>query len=292
MISPTTLIGAQNWPDYALLDSGNGRRLERFGGIVINRPDPQVLWTPLLESGTWNDTHAEFSSDSEKDKWLIHKPVPDKWILKYQNLSFFAKLTPFKHTGVFPEQTVNWDLIMNKCSTRAGAKVLNLFAYTGIATLAAAASDAQVTHVDASKPSITWARENLDASGLSDAPVRWIFDDAMKFTAREARRGVTYDGIILDPPVYGHGPHGETWDFMRHFPTLLKQCTEILTPDPLFFIVNAYAISASHLMLSNMMQDFPVFQKGTLESGELVLEELSGQRQLSTGIFTRWQSSS
>lgn len=285
MYSSSTLIGALQWPEYALLDSGNGRRLERFGRFVLSRPDPQAIWHKRLDNTEWEAADATFHN-----QWMTQHDMPDKWILKYKSMSFWAKLTPFKHTGVFPEQTVNWDLIIDQCSSRPKSKVLNLFAYTGIATLAAAAHNAEVTHVDASKPAIGWARENLELSGLRDCPVRWIVDDALKFTSREIRRGIRYDGIVLDPPVYGHGPHGETWDFMRHFPPLLEQCISILSPQPLFFIVNAYAISASHLMLQNLMSGFSAFKSGTLESGELVLEEHTHKRQLSTGIFSRWHS--
>ena len=187
--------------------------------------------------------------------------MPDKWELSYKNIKFYAKLTPFKHTGVFPEQILNWEFMEEKLKINKQINVLNLFGYTGIASLVCAANGAKVTHVDGSKPSISWARENQELSGLSDKPIRWILDDAIEFTAREARRGNIYDGIIMDPPVYGHGPNGEIWDFNKSFPIFLENCKKILSPTPLFIAVNAYAISTSSLMLANMLEDYLRFKK-------------------------------
>ena len=277
------LLSTKGFDDYQLLDSGNSQRLERFGKYVIARPDPQAIWKPNLLISEWEKADAVYL---EKN-WSRNK-LPGKWELAYKNVKFYTKLTSFKHTGVFPEQSINWNFIEEKLKTKSKAKILNLFGYTGIASLVCAANNAQVTHIDGSKPAISWARENQALSGLSDKPIRWILDDAIEFTAREARRGNVYDGIIMDPPVYGHGPSGQTWDFNKSFPVLLENCKKILSPNPLFVIVNAYAISASSLMLANMLEDYLGLPKNKIEYGELAIEEKSRTRLLSTGIFARF----
>jgi 23S rRNA (cytosine1962-C5)-methyltransferase len=234
----------------------------------------------------WNKADAKYL---EKD-WSQNN-LPAKWTLSYKNIQFYAKLTPFKHTGVFPEQILNWEYIEDKIkNAKKQVNVLNLFGYTGIASLVAAANGAKVTHVDGSKPSIAWARENQVLSGLEDKPIRWLLDDAIEFTAREARRGNVYDAIIMDPPVYGHGPNGETWDFNSSFPELLENCQKILSVNPVFVIVNAYAISSSSLMLVNTVEDYLRLTHGKIEYGELALEQKSNGRLLSTGIFARYSS--
>jgi 23S rRNA (cytosine1962-C5)-methyltransferase len=280
------LLKTAGWQDYELLDSGNGQRLERFGQYVISKPDPQAIWRPSLSEVEWNKANAKFL---EKD-WNQNS-VPAKWTLTYNNVKFYAKLTPFKHTGVFPEQVLNWEFIQDKVQkAQKEVNVLNLFGYTGIASLVAAEAGAKVTHIDSSKPSIAWARENQTLSGLEDKPIRWLLDDAVEFTAREARRGNVYDAIIMDPPVYGHGPNGETWDFNKSFPELLENCKKILSPNPLFVIINAYAISSSSLMLVNTMEDYLGLKKENIEYGELALEQTSNGRLLSTGLFGRFSS--
>ena len=220
------ILKTKGWQDYALLDSGEGFRLERFGQYVISRPDPQVIWKKSQDPVLWDKADAKF----ENDQWNVAANFPHEWLLSYKNLKFYAKLTPFKHTGIFPEQSLNWDFvekILRKVHDKTQTKVLNLFGYTGIASLVfCAANGAEVTHVDASKPSIGWAKENQEASGLVDKPIRWILDDAIDFTSREIRRGAYYDGIIMDPPVYGHGPNGKIWDFDKSFPLLLKNCSQ------------------------------------------------------------------
>ncbi|MDE2590833.1 MAG: class I SAM-dependent methyltransferase, partial [Patescibacteria group bacterium] len=204
------ILSTTGWDEYQLLDSGEGFRLEKFGTYILQRPDPQAIWKRTLDQQTWNNADAVFVRTSEDHgTWQIKKELPDKWLMHYKNLSFYVKLSPFKHTGVFPEQHLQWDFITNSIHTaNREVNILNLFAYTGIATLAAAAAGAKVTHVDASKPTIGWARENQAASQLENRPIRWILDDALKFTQREVKRGIRYDGIILDPPVFGHGPDG------------------------------------------------------------------------------------
>lgn len=280
-----TILSTSGWEDYELLDSGDGYRLERFGAYSIAKPDPQAIWQRRLSSEKWLAADAIY----EKDGWIRRRVVPEQWLLTYKNISFHARLTPFKHTGIFPEQHLHWDFISRSITeSKREIKVLNLFGYTGLATLIAAAAGAHVTHVDASKPAIAWARENQAASKLEDKPIRWILDDAVKFVQREVRRGNTYEGIIMDPPVYGHGPTGEIWDFPKSFPELLKLCSQVLSPQPLFVIANAYAISASALMLESVMRDS--LKTGTIEVGELALKERGFERLLSTGIFARWSA--
>jgi len=280
-----TILQTGGWDDYELLDSGEGYRLERFGKFTIAKPDPQAIWKRRLDMSAWNSVDAEYI----KDGWIRHRDVPESWLLTYKNISFHARLTPFKHAGVFPEQHLHWDFITETIvQSKRDIKVLNLFGYTGLASLVAAAAGASVTHVDASKPAITWARENQAASKLEDKPIRWILDDAIKFVEREVRRGNTYDGIIMDPPVYGHGPTGEIWDFPKSFPQLINLSSRILSNNPLFVIANAYAISASALMLKNVMEDS--LRVGQIKVGELALEERTGERLLSTGIFARWSA--
>ncbi len=302
------ILTPSDWKDYELIDSGDGQRLERFGLYTLVRPDPQCIWQPTLSKVKWDKADAIFqrtSSDEQsssaneqsfpstnverKGIWKKQSKIPEKWLCKWNNLSFWVKLSPFKHTGVFPEQSIHWGFISRAIANESQANILNLFGYTGIASLAAASAGAKVTHIDASYPTIGWARENQLASGLPDKPIRWILDDAMKFCQREVKRGVKYDGIIMDPPVYGHGPKGETWDFDKSFPQLMELCKNILSDKPLFLIVNAYAISASSIMLENVLNDYLKPLGGQISAGELALKENSG-RLLSTGIFARWSS--
>lgn len=278
-----TLLSTPGWEEYQLLDTGEGYRLEQFGPYRLVRPDPQIIWKRTLPEAEWQKANAVFLND----RWDLKTKMPHEWPMHYNGLTFMAKLSPFKHTGVFPEQKLQWDWMEERI--RPGMKILNLFAYTGIATLVAAKAGASVTHVDASRPTIGWARENQELSGLAEKPIRWILDDVVKFVGREVKRGNTYDGIILDPPVYGHGPTGQVWKFNESVPELLSMCKQILSPDPSFVILNAYAISSSSLMLSNVFQDYFGSLGGTISVGELVLE--SGKKQerpLSTGIFARW----
>ena len=277
------ILTTPNWSDYELLDTGNGFRLEKFGKYILKRPDPQILWKPKLSKSEWDKAMAVF----ENDKWIIKTKMPNRWLMEYKDLKFWAKLSSFKHTVVFPEQASQWDFIQEKIKS-AGKQphILNLFAYTGIASIACAKAGAKITHLDASRPAIGWAKENQRASGLLGDSIRWILDDAIKFTAREIKRGVKYDGIIMDPPVYGHGPEGEIWDFNKDLPKLLENCRQILSDKPLFIIINAYAVSSSAIMLENMLKDLNL--GGKIEAGELCLKESSSDRLLSTGIFARW----
>lgn len=276
--------------NYELIDSGDGRRLEKFGEYLLDRPDPEVLWKKNLPESDWDKADARFDG-----KWIQNVSIPDKWVLNHNDIKFYAKLSPFKHTGVFPEQSIQWDYLFKKVKGEGQeVKVLNLFAYTGIATLFAARAGAIVTHVDASKPAVTWANENRELNGMQDKPIRWIVDDVLKFTEREVKRGNKYDIILMDPPVYGHGPTGTPWDFNRDFAKLLENCQKLISNNPLFVQVNAYAISSSSVTLANTLQGFFGDLGGNVENGELIITESSrraggpmGQR-LSTGIWARW----
>lgn len=294
------ILTLKTWDDYKLLDSGDGKRLEKFGKYILSRPDPQAIWKPNLPESEWKKANAVFQkTEGEKGKWIKKGPVDEKWKMKWEDISFYCKLSPFKHTGVFPEQAVHWGWIAENIKfpmsndkfqmKKTAPNILNLFGYTGIASLVAAKAGAKVTHVDASFPAIGWARENQKSSGLEEKPIRWILDDAIKFCERELKRGVRYDGIIMDPPIYGHGPKGEKWDFEQSFPKLMKICRQLLNDRPLFVIINAYAISSSAIMLENVLKDQLKDLGGKIECGELALEEKSG-RLLSTGIFARWSN--
>lgn len=283
------LLTTSGWDNYKLLDTGNSQRLEKWGPYTLIRPDPQTIWKPSLGKSEWEKADAVFEKNIKQEGWVNNK-IPDQWEITYKDLILLARLTPFKHTGIFPEQTLQWDFIQEKIKkANREVSVLNLFAYTGGASLAAAKENAKVTHVDASRPSIGWAKQNQEVSHLLDKPIRYILEDVISFTKREIKRGKKYDAIIMDPPVYGHGPHGERWDFYKDMPTLLNQCKELLSTTPLFFIVNAYAISASSLLLKNVMSDLLGDLKGVIQAGELGLQEQSG-RVLSTGIFARFES--
>jgi 23S rRNA (cytosine1962-C5)-methyltransferase len=272
---------------YELIDSGEGFRLEKFGPYILKRPDPAVLWTRTLGEEVWDSAHAVYEKrGEERGDWEIKKELPEQWLMSYGDISFYAKLTPFKHTGIFPEQAANWDFLSKRIEGKK-LKVLNLFGYTGIASVLAAKLGSEVTHVDASKPSITSAKENMLASGLPEDSIRWILDDCLKFVKREVKRGNTYDVIIMDPPAFGRGAKGEVWKFNEDLPVLLTELRKLCSKDFQGIIVNAYAVSVSSLLLKNMLEDF---KQGLPDSevtyGELILKERS-RRLLSTGLFAR-----
>lgn len=270
---------------YQLLDSGEGERLEKFGKYVLRRPDPQIIWKRILKNEEWEKADAVFTGDWDA------KHIPSEWIVEWEGLKLQLKLTPFKHTGVFPEQMSQWIWLREKCSEKsAQMSVLNLFGYTGVASLVAAAAGANVVHVDASRSTIGWARKNQELSGLKDKPIRWILDDAVKFVEREGRRGNKYDGIIMDPPVYGHGPDGEVWQFNKSLPVLLEALAKIISDDPKFVIINAYAISTSAFTLGNVLYDL-MGDRGKIETGEHLVKQEGSDRILSTGIWGRWSNS-
>lgn len=273
--------------DYELIDSGLGEKLERYGRFVFSRPDPQALW-PKLNLAAWKKVDGEFRRSAESAEWKMGREVPERWKINLADLSFWIKPTTFKHLGIFPEQVPNWEWIKNLVGSAKGkVSVLNLFGYTGGATLAAAASGAEVCHVDGSKVAISWARDNAALSCLDKKPIRWILDDAVKFVKREIKRGRHYDGIVLDPPAFGHGPGGELWKIEDNFLELIDLCFKLLSEKPLFFLINGYASGYSATAYKNNL--LPMLEKygGTLEAGELAILEASG-RLLPCGIFARW----
>lgn len=244
-----------NWKDYELLDTSEGERLERWGDVILIRPDPQIIWSSEKKNPLWNSADARYvRSKSGGGVWQNYKKVPDVWKINWQELTFRLKPMGFKHTGVFPEQATNWDYAMAKIkSAERPVKVLNLFAYTGAATLACMKAGAQVTHVDASKGMVQWARENAGVSGLADEPVRWLVDDCLKFVQREIRRGNTYDGIIMDPPSYGRGPGGEVWKLEEQLYSLVQACLPVMSQRPLFFILNSYTTGLSPAVMQYLL---------------------------------------
>ena len=246
----------ENFNDYELIDADNGERLERWGDIILIRPDPQIIWNEGRRDARWNAAHAIYHrSNSGGGYWERLRTVPDVWSIKYNDLTFRLKPMGFKHTGLFPEQAVNWSLAQNLIeSSNREISVLNLFAYTGGATIACLAAGARVTHVDASKGMVSWAKENAVASGLADKPVRWLVDDCMKFVKREIRRGNKYDAIIMDPPSYGRGPNGEVWKLEQQLSELLTDVGKILSDDPLFFFLNSYTGGLSPTILNYMVK--------------------------------------
>ncbi|HYD35758.1 MAG TPA: class I SAM-dependent methyltransferase [Vitreimonas sp.] len=287
------------WSDYQLLDSGDGEKLERFGEFVLRRPDPQIIWSKTLPVAEWQRADAAFErTQGDKGVWKFKTKMPQEWLMHWEDMATVVKLSPFKHTGVFPEQGAQWQWLRQRLAeaktaeTATPLQVLNLFAYTGMASMVCAKAGAKVTHVDASRAAIGWAKQNQLASGLDERSVRWILDDVVKFVSREVRREVKYDGIILDPPVYGHGPNGETWEFKESLPLLLDLCSQILSDKPLFIVMNAYAVSTSAVTLGNVMSEMMSQHPGEVQVGELALQEAQSQRSLSTGIWARWQRTS
>jgi 23S rRNA (cytosine1962-C5)-methyltransferase len=298
-----TLLESSNWTDYALLDSGDGLKLERFGKYVFVRPESQAMWKRALDA-EWKSADAVFVPTGEESggHWDFKKNVEEKWELRYdltphppllkgeRGLRFWAMTTPGRHLGVFPEVAAHWDWFSGSIAqSKRETNVLNLFGYTGLATLAGAAAGAKVTHVDASKKSVSWARQNQALSGMSERPIRWIVDDALKFVQREARRGVKYDGIILDPPKFGRGPKGEVWEVYKSLPDLLEACRQCLSNDPLFVVTTIYAVRASAIHVAQAMEDLMHGFAGKIEMGELVTREQSAGRLLSQAVYARWE---
>jgi len=288
------LLETPGFADYALLDSGAGRKLERFGRVVVDRPEPQALWTPRLDKRGWDKAHAVFSGadDEDKGRWRIDKPVPESWPVKVRDVTMLCRLASFRHLGLFPEQLPHWEwmLVRLREIRDEPPRVLNLFAYTGAASLLAAKAGAQVTHVDASKKAIAWAKENQAASALGDAPIRWMLDDAQKFVKREVRRGKTYHLILVDPPKFGRGPDGEVWDLFTHLPPLLADCAKLLVPSRAALVLTIYAIRASALAFDQLCREVLSDRAGSFQSGELAIREAEGARALPASLFTRWVS--
>ncbi len=279
--------------DYALLDSGDGEKLEQYGPYRIVRPEGQAIWRRALPEGEWNRADAVFTGDTDEEgmgRWRFPKmPLGETWPMKHDGVHYLGRFTSFRHVGVFPEQASHWDHMAGLIEkARRPVKVLNLFGYTGLASLVAARAGAEVTHVDASKKAIGWARENQEVAGLTQKPIRWICEDAMKFAEREARRGNLYDIVLFDPPAYGRGPKGEVWQLFEDLPMLTDLCRQILTPKPLAVVLTAYSIRASFFAIHALMRDTFAGMGGTVESGELIIPEKSAGRALSTSLFSRW----
>lgn len=287
-----SLLAPPAWEDYELIDSGNGRKLERFGSYRLVRPEPQAIWSPSVSQRQWQKADAVFergqSGDSGPGTWIKQATFPEQWLMRYKEISFWARLTPFKHTGIFPEHMAHWSWLESCLRDHKQPNVLILFGYTGLMSLFAAHHGARVCHVDASRPAVRWAQQNQEASGLQDKPIRWIVDDVMKFLGREERRGVRYDAIVMDPPAFGRGPKGEIWRFAESFPELLAQCKRVLSDNPVAMLINAYAINGSSLALHHVLAATMGETKGSVTSGELVLEETASQRLIPAALFARW----
>ncbi|WP_419907462.1 class I SAM-dependent methyltransferase [Hoeflea sp.] len=278
---------------YSLIDSGHGAKLEQYGPYRIIRPESQALWPRALEKETWQSADAIFTGDTDEDgmgRWRFPAaPLGETWPMRLLDVDFNGRFTSFRHVGVFPEQIAHWRWMRETVAAeRRPMKVLNLFGYTGVASLIAAAAGAEVTHVDASKKAIGWARENQTLAGLENRPIRWICDDAMKFIAREERRGKRYDIILTDPPKFGRGPNGEVWQLFDHLPDMLDICRSILSDRPAALVLTAYSIRASFYSIHELMRETMRGAGGRVESGELILREQSAGRALSTSLFSRW----
>jgi len=292
------ILETEGWSDYALLDSGAGAKLERYGSLRIVRPEAQALWTPRRPQAEWGRADARFVGIGEEDsdgRWRYrNRPgggdLGETWRLSYDGVPFLGRFTSFRHVGVFPEQATHWDWMKDliRQARPRPVKGVDLFAYTGVASLIAAKAGAEVTHIDASKRAIAWARENQAVAHMEDAKIRWICGDAAKLGEGKTRRASRYDGIILDPPKFGRGPKGEVWDIFTHLKPLLEGCVSLLAPAPLFMILTAYSIRASFYSIDELAAEALAGHGGLLESGELVLREEGGGRRLSTSLFSRW----
>lgn len=276
--------------DYALLDSGDSEKLERYGKFIISRPDPQALWPKKLSDVEWKKSDAVFIQSSKGGSWQTHQKLPDRWECKFDGLKFWIKLTSFKHIGIFPENQPSWQWMRDKISSaKRPIKVLNLFGYTGGASLACAQAGANVCHIDASKVSVNWAKENAELSHLKEKPIRWIVEDARVFVKRELTRGNRYDAILLDPPAFGHGPTHSLWRIETDLISLLENCQKLLSPQPLFFLIHGYASGYSSIAYANNLKAL-FGHKGNLEIGECTIGHIKDDRLLPCGIFARWSA--
>jgi len=287
------MLVANNWQDYELLDMGNGEKLERWGNYILRRPDPQVIWPASCGKELWQKADAVYHrSESGGGKWEYKKQLPKNWKIKYNDLTFVIEPTGFKHTGLFPEQAVNWDWMSSKINSCVDKKikVLNLFAYTGGATVACTEAGAEVCHVDASKGMVAWAKDNIQASKLADRPARFLVDDCLKFIKREQRRENKYDAIIMDPPSYGRGPGGEIWKIEEALFSFLEESVKILSDKPLFVLVNSYTTGFSPVVIENMLK-LTIGKKfgGKVSSGEVGLTASKSGIVLPCGIYARWE---
>lgn len=294
VIAPSPVaLRPPEWPDYALIDSGGGRKLERYGAVTVIRPEAQCLWEPTQPS-RWEEAAATFEGAEEEEtgRWRRHGDAPESWPMTWRDVSFHVRLAAFRHLGVFPEQASNWAWLADRLGEAGGARnVLNLFGYTGLASLVAAMAGARVTHVDASKKAVAWARENASLSGLDQSPVRWICEDARTYVRREARRGSRYEGVILDPPKYGRGPAGEVWRLYEHLPDLLAGCASLLSDEAEFLLLNAYSERLSGLAMASLLAQVLDGRGGRIDWGELALVGSDGARGMGLSFFARWSRS-
>ena len=282
---------ANEWKDYEIIDMANGEKLERWVNIKLIRPDPQIIGKNKSFPNEWKNANARYNrSNTGGGAWEYKKRLPESWQVKYKNLTFNIKPMGFKHTGLFPEQAVNWDWTINKIQqSKRNIKVLNLFAYTGGATVACLSAGASVCHVDSSKGMTTWAKENVESSGLREKPVRFIIDDVVKFVQREIRRGNKYDALVMDPPSYGRGKNGEVWQFENNIADLVELCMQVLSDDPLFFLINSYTTGISSKVLANLLELNMKNYKGKITSGEIGLPMKNSNLVLPCGIYGRWE---
>lgn|SRR5574344_673101 len=284
------MLLSNEWKDYECLDSGNGEKLERWGNVILRRPDPQSMWQ-VANYDNWKKLDG-FYHRSEKGggSWEFFKKLPESWTINYKDLIFKVSPTNFKHTGIFPEQAANWDFMMEKIKkSNRKIKVLNLFAYTGAATMAVSKAGADVVQVDASKGMTEWAKENMKLSGLENNSIRFIVDDCLKFVEREYRRGNKYDAIVMDPPSYGRGPNGELWKFEKNLYNLIEQSLKIMSDKPLFILINSYTTGISSIVLENILKTTVPF-KGKITSGEIGLPITRDNMILPCGIYGRWEN--
>ena len=284
---------SDEWIDYECLDAGNGEKLERWGNIVLRRPEPQAMW-PIEMDKTWNDVSGIYYRFKDGGgHWEFRDKLPDYWTINYKDLKFKVSPTNFKHTGLFPEQATNWDFMMDKIrNANRPIRVLNLFAYTGAATMACSKAGAElVVHVDSAKGMVSWAKENMHLCGLQNNYIRFIVDDCLKFVEREIRRGNKYDAIVMDPPSYGRGPNGEVWKLENNLEYLVKKCSELLSDEPLFFLINAYTTGISSTVLYNILKlTVGAKYSGKIDNGEVGLQVRKNGLVLPCGIYGRWQS--
>ena len=282
---------ANNWKDYEILDMANGEKLERWGDVILIRPDPQIIWKSKSFPKKWENANARYNrSSAGGGGWKYNKKMPENWQIKYKELTFNIKPMGFKHTGLFPEQAVNWDWMIAKIkNSQRDIKVLNLFAYTGGATVACSYAGASVCHVDSSKGMTTWAKENVASSGLEKRPIRFIVDDVVKFVNREIRRENKYDAIIMDPPSYGRGTNGEVWKFEENIADLVELCTKVLSDNPLFFLINSYTTGISSTVLEDILR-LNIKKNGKFSHGEIGLPMRDSKLILPCGIYGKWEN--
>lgn len=284
-MSELKTIVAEPWADWGLIDSGNGRKLERYGPIAVVRPEPQAMWAPARDEWDPDATFVPGSDEEGGGRWVQHRPVPSQWPLSRDGVKFSASLTPFRHLGFFPDMAPQWDWMRARAPD---AEVLNLFGYTGVGSLILSEAGAHLVHVDASKKSVEQGKENAKLSGLDDKPIRWIVDDASKFTAREVRRGRRYDGILLDPPKFGRGPTGEIWRLEENLAPLLADCRKLMDENSRFLVLTVYAVRMSALAIGELVKQTFADLGGSVEMGEMAVREEARGLLLPTAIFARW----